>query len=149
MNYNKQEYIFVICNKKRTKAEINALIKNLNNKISELKKSKLDTTVSIVTYNNEAKFLIERQDVKKLPLYKEADFKFEGKKSVYYDAVCQSIGLIGEHLENTPEEDRPCMVFFFTEYGAMDNGSVENTVADYNWQIGVQRGKYFWHFDKI
>lgn len=148
MNYNKQEHLFII--RKRNACDDAEFLKDLNNRIEELKKSKLETTVSIVIYGEESEFLVERVNVKDIARpYEFNDFFTESYHFAYYDAFCGSLGLIGEKLENLPEEERPCIVFVHTEFEFIDTCSKENTEQDYNWQIAVQRDVYNWVFQKI
>lgn len=149
MNYMKEEYLFVLGKVAKNKAKSAELAGKVNDKLSELKSSDKDISVSIVTYTGtEYTVEVERINVKDIEQLESNVFNSRVKKSCCHDALNYAIDKLGLELAQLDENDRPCKVTVITEETAYDSSSkIDSAMVDE--KVKHQQEVYSWNFNKI
>lgn len=149
MNYMKEEYLFILGKVAKNKEKSAELAGKVNNKLSELKSSDKDISVSIVTYTGtEYTVEAERVNAKELDLVEPNAFNSRVKKSCFYDALNYAMDKLGLELAELDENDRPCKVTVITEESAYESSSKVDTVM-VDEKVKHQQDVYSWNFNKI
>ncbi len=110
--------------------------------IEEQKKGPGDCRVSQYQFDNDFEVVYENKDIKEVP---KCELIPRGGTALR-DALGKVIGLVGQRLAHTPEEQRPNKVIVLTITDGQENASKEWSPSALHASITEQREKYKWEF---
>lgn len=125
-------------------------INNYNNFLKEQKENSSQTEVFLTTafFHDKIRYLNKNLNIKEVELIKQDDYNPECCTALY-DAIGDSVNLLGNMLDELKESDKPSKVMVFILTDGYENTSVRYTREQIKNIIEHQTNKYAWDFKFI
>ena len=146
MNFNRQDYVFVVGKTARTKEETTELVAKVNKLIEDVKNDTKETYVTITTYNATVSKEFFCVPVAEFETLTNGIFSSRAKKSCFAQAMLETMADLGKAFSDMKEEERSANIVVFTEADAADNVSDAETLDLFAEAKTTQELIYSWHF---
>ena len=115
--------------------------------IEEQKKVSGEANITLTTFNsiNPNNIIFNGINIQNCPELNSSQYKPDGMTPLY-DAIGDTIRVVGMRLSNMPEEDRPSKVLFLITTDGLENSSISFTREKISNIINHQKTKYNWEF---
>lgn len=145
MNANKTELIAVLDESGSMVSLQQETIAGFNQFIESQKTGPGEAFLTLVTFNHDAKTVIDNKNVKDVDKLTDSSYYPNGFTALY-DTLGNVIDSVGKRLAKTPESERPGKVVVFIVTDGEDNRSREYTAARVRSMVEHQKEKYNWEF---
>lgn len=145
MNDNLMEVVCIIDESGSMSDLRDDTIGGFNAYLETLKELEKDVKLTLVTFSDVYKTVIDGLNVKSIKKLTKKDYSPNGNTALL-DAVGSTMIKVGRRLADTPEQERPGKVSFFIATDGQENASREFSIEKIKDMVKEQTEKYSWDF---